>query len=103
MGAGFLLDEARLLRDLAHGFDPHPALVALLGGDPLPIRAELNAHYALHTDFVLALTAARELVVRPELRFRPLGEGALSSGLPLQARRMDKEEVGQLLACACDL
>ena len=104
-GAGFLLDTVRLERELEHGFETHPALLALLCGDPLPLREELNAHYALHTDFVLALTAGRELIVRPEFVFRPKagGAGTLPPTLRLYGRRMSKDELGVLLARACGL
>lgn len=102
-GAGFLLDSMRLERELEHGFDTHPALLALLGGDPLPLREELNAHYVLHTDFVLALTAGRELIVRPEFLFKPRADagGTLPPTLKLTGRRMSKDEIGVLLARAC--
>ncbi|GHF97453.1 hypothetical protein GCM10017783_06650 [Deinococcus piscis] len=104
-GAGFLLDSARLQRELEHDFVPHPAVLAFLGGDPAPLREELNAHYALHTDFVLALTAGRELIVRPEFVFRPAADGAgtLPPTLRLYGRRMSRDEIGVLLSRACGL
>ncbi|WP_261663950.1 hypothetical protein [Deinococcus sp. Marseille-Q6407] len=101
-GAGFLLDEPRLRRELEHDFVPHPAVVAFLGGDSGRLREELNAHYALQTDFALALTAGRELIVRPEFRFRPASSGGtLPPGLRLHGRRMGRDEIGVLLAQAC--
>lgn len=104
-GAGFLLDTVRLERELEHGFEAHPALLALLGGDPLPLREELNTHYVLHTDFVLALTAGRELIVRPEFAFglRPGSAGTLPPTLRLHGRRMGRDELGVLLSRACGL
>lgn len=104
-GAGFLLDSARLQRELEHDFVPHPAVLAFLGGDPAPLREELNAHYVLHTDFVLALTAGRELIVRPEFTFRPQPGAAatLAPGLPLHGQRMSRDEIGVLLSRACGL
>lgn len=101
-GAGFLLDTVPLDRELTEGFETHPALLAYLSGDPGPLREELNAHYALHTDFVLALTARRELIVRPEFEFRPSdGAASLPAGLTLRGRRMSKDEIGVLLSRAC--
>lgn len=103
--AGVFLDEARAARDLENGFAPHPALLALLGGDPAPLRAELNAHFELRVDFVLAFTARRDLIARPELRFVPLvaGLSSLPDGLTLDARRLGRDELHLLVQRACGL
>lgn len=102
-GAGLLADFARIQAELEDGFAPHPALVALLAGDRAPLTAELNANYALHLDFVVALCARRDLIARPEFRFRPTGEATLPGDLPLRARRMPRDEVHLLLQRACGL
>lgn len=106
-GAGPLADFARIKAELDGGFVPHPALVALLAGDRAPLTATLNTGYALHLDFVVALTARRDLIARPEFRFLPLAgappEEALSPELPLRARRMPRDTVHHLLHRACGL
>lgn len=103
--AGIFLDETRTARDLEDGFAPHPALLALLGGDPAPLRAELNAHFELRVDFVLAFTARRDLIARPELRFAPLvaGLSSLPDALTLDARRLGRDELHLLVQRACGL
>lgn len=104
-GAGLLLDTARVTGALEDGFETHPALLALLGGDPGPLRDELNAHFELRADFVLAFTAARDLIARPEFRFVPLERGVstLPPDLPLQTRRLGRDEVHLLVQRACRL
>ncbi|WP_027461333.1 hypothetical protein [Deinococcus murrayi] len=104
-GAALLLDVPRVTEALDEGFVAHPALIALLAGDPDPLRAELNAHYELRLDAVLAFTAARDLVARPEFRFVPLvpGLSELPADLPLRARRMGRDEVHVLVQRACGL
>ncbi|AZI42582.1 hypothetical protein EHF33_07345 [Deinococcus psychrotolerans] len=104
-GAALLLDQARLLEALEDGLDPHPALIALLGGDNLPLRELLNAHYTLRLNFVLAFTRSRDLIVRPEFKFVPkVGEKALlPTDLPLATRRLGRDEIRFLLDRACGL
>ena len=104
-GAGLLLDEARLLAELEDGLEPHPALIALLGGDNGPLRELLNKHYVLRVNFVLAFTRGRDLIVRPEFKFVPkTGEKAqLPTDLPLTPRRMGRDELRFLLERACGL
>lgn len=102
-GAGTFVDPAPLLRELEDGFETHPALLALLAGDPGPLRAELSEHHHLSLDFVLALTQGRDLVCRPEFRYRPLPGATLPSGLTLRPRRLARDEVNVLLLRACGL
>ncbi|WP_019585575.1 hypothetical protein [Deinococcus apachensis] len=104
-GAAFLLDTGRVSQSLDDGFETHPALLALLAGDPGPLRAELNAHFELKVDFVLAFTAARDLVVKPEFKYAPLVRGLsdLPLSLPLQTRRLARDEVHLLVQRACGL
>ena len=103
--AAIFLDSTRLLRELEEGFEAHPALLALLAGDALPLRTELNAHFELRADFVVALTARRDLIARPEFRFTPIVQGlsSLPDGLPLDARRLGRDELHLLLQRACGL
>ncbi|PTA69357.1 hypothetical protein [Deinococcus arcticus] len=102
-GAGIFLDTARTATHLEDSFAPHPALVALLSGDPAPLRAELNAHFELRVDFTLALTARRDLIARPELRFAPIVPGLsdLPPDLPLEVRRLGRDELHLLVQRAC--
>lgn len=104
-GAGFFLDIAPVLTELEDGFNPHPALLSLLAGDNAPLKAELNAHYTLKLDFIVALTAQRDFVARPEFKFVPTGVGAstLPSDLPLKPRRLGRDELNLLLLRACGL
>ncbi|AWN23368.1 hypothetical protein DKM44_09110 [Deinococcus irradiatisoli] len=104
-GAGVFLDEARVLAELEDGLAPHPALLALLGGDGGPLRELLGARYLLRLNFVLAFTRQRDLIVRPEFKFVPRpGEAAeLSGDLPLPARRIARDELRFLLDRACEL
>ena len=107
-GAGLLLDDARVLTALEDGLEPHPALLALLGGDAGPLREVLNAAYCLRLDFVLALTRPRDLIVRPEFVYQPRVtapplQTALPSDLPLVARRLGRDELRFLLYGACGL
>ncbi|ACO46031.1 hypothetical protein DEDE109153_02185 [Deinococcus deserti] len=104
-GAGVFIDTARILSDLEDGFEPHPALLALLAGDPGSLRTELNAHFELQLDFVVALTAGRDLIARPEFRYAPIvpGLSTLPADLPLRARRLPRDEVHLLLQRACGL
>lgn len=103
--AAVFLDTARILTELEDAFTPHPALVALLAGDPGPLREEVNAHFELRLDFVVALTARRDLIARPEFRFLPIVRGLseLPADLPLDARRLGRDELHLLLQRACDL
>lgn len=102
-GAGFLLDEAKLLAQLDEGLEPHPALLALLGGDPLPVREVLSTHYGLQANFVLAFTRGRDLILRPEFKFVPLAGHILPTDLSLSARRLGRDELHVLLKRACGL
>ncbi|MDV6374904.1 hypothetical protein [Deinococcus arenicola] len=101
--ASIFLDTSRLLKELEDGFEPHPALVELLSGDPFPLRTELNAHFELRADFVIAFTSRRDLIARPEFRFTPIVQGlsSLPEGLPLDARRLGRDELHLLLQRAC--
>ncbi|TDE87258.1 hypothetical protein [Deinococcus sp. S9] len=98
-----LLDTGRVLQALDEGFETHPALLALLAGDPEPLRAEVNAHFELRLDFVLAFTAARDLIAKPEFKYVPLVRGlsALPLSLPLPPRRLGRDEVHWLVQRAC--
>lgn len=104
-GAALLLDTARLLSQLEDGFETHPAMLALLAGDSDPLRAELNAHYELQLNFVVALTAGRDLIARPEFRYLPtvLGLSTLPAQLVLIPRRLGRDELHLLLQRACGL
>ena len=104
-GAALFLDTARVAEHLEDGFETHPALLALLGGDPGPLRAELNAHFELRVHFVLAFTAGRDLIAKPDFRFAPIvpGLGTLPPDLPLQARRLGRDEVHLLVQRGCGL
>jgi hypothetical protein len=104
-GAALLLDTGRITQALDDGFETHPALLSLLAGDPDPLRAELNAHFELELNFVLAFTVARDLIVRPEFKYAPLVRGLsdLPLSLPLQPRRLGRDEVHLLVQRACGL
>lgn len=104
-GAGLLLDEARVLVALDDGLAPHPALLALLGGDGGLLRDTLNTAYLLRLNFVLAFTRQRDLIVRPEFKFVPRGgeRAALPSDLPLTTKRLGRDELRFLLDRACGL
>ena len=102
--AGALLDATPLAQDLKGGFTPQPALLALLAGDSGPLRELLDAEYVLQLDFVLALTARRDLVLRPEFRYQPLpGHSTLPAGLPLRPRRLARDELHLLALRACGM
>lgn len=103
--AAVFLDLVKVGRELEDAFAPHPALVALLADDPAPLRAEVNAHFELRTDFSLALTARRDLIMRPEFRFTPIVRGlsALPDDLPLDARRLGRDELHLIVQRACGL
>ncbi|UBV41433.1 hypothetical protein LAJ19_07070 [Deinococcus taeanensis] len=105
MNAGIFLDVDRTARHLDDGFAPHAAMVALLAGDPAPLREELNAHFELRVDFTLALTATRDLICRPELRFMPVvpGLSSLPDDLTLEVRRLGRDELHLLVQRACGL
>lgn len=103
-GAGTFIDTTPILRDLEDGFATHPALLALLAGDPEPLRGELNAHYQLRLDFTVALTTRRDFICRPDFTFVPLGgAGTLPGDLKLRARRFGRDEINLLLLRACAL
>lgn len=104
-GAGLFVDTERLLRDLEDGFETHPALLALMAGDAGPLRDTLNAGYELRLDFTVALTAGRDLILRPEFRYAPLPENAdpLPSTVTLRTRRMGRDELHLLFQRACGL
>ena len=103
--AAIFLETGKVLRELEDTFVPHPALVALLADDPAPLRAEVNAHFELRIDFALALTARRDLIMRPEFRFLPIVRGLsdLPDDLPLEARRLGRDELHLLAQRACGL
>lgn len=103
--AAVFLELGRLLKELEDGFEAHPALVALLAGDSEPLRSEINAHYELKIDFILAFTARRDLIARPEFRFTPIVQGLsdLPPGLPMDARRLGRDEMHLLIQRACGL
>lgn len=104
-GAALMLDVGRVTQALDDGFETHPALLALLADDPGPLRAELNAHFELNVNFVLAFTAARDLIARPEFKYAPIVRGLsdLPLSLPLQPRRLGRDEVHLLVQRACGL
>lgn len=104
-GAGVFVDTDALHQDMADGFAPHPALLSLLAGDTEPLRALLSRAYVLQVDFVVALTAGRELVVRPEFRYAALpGQpDLLPPGLTLRPRRLKRDELNLLLLRACGM
>lgn len=104
-GAALLLDTGRVTQSLDDGFETHPALLALLAGDPDPLRAELNAHFELRVDFLLAFTAARDLIAKPEFKYAPLVRGLsdLPLSLPLPTRRLGRDEVHLLVQRGCGL
>lgn len=104
-GAGLFVDPAPLLGELQDAFAPHPALVAMLAGDVTPLRELLGEAYTLRLDFVVALTARRDLIARPEFRYLPLPgtEPPLPAGLPLRPRRLGRDELNLLLLRACGL
>lgn len=102
--AGGLLDVAKVEAAIADGFESHPALFALAAGDAAPLRAELDRNFDLHAGLTLALTRSRELVLRPELRYRPHpGAAPLPGDLPLTARRFSRDELRVVLERACGL
>ncbi|WP_424949309.1 hypothetical protein [Deinococcus sp.] len=67
----------------------------------------LSESYELHLDFVLGFTAARDLIVRPELRYRPSEflppADPLPEDLTLVPRRFGRDELRVLLERACGL
>ena len=105
--AGGLIDTARVLAALEDGLTPHPALLSLLAGDPDPLRQTLNEGYDLSLEFVLAFTTTRDLIVRPELKFRPSEfvppTDPLPTDVPLTPRRFARDELTVLLDRACGL
>lgn len=105
--AGGLIDTARVLAALEDGLTPHPALLALLQGEPEALRLTLNEGYDLCLDFVLAFTVSRDLIVRPELKYRPSEfvppADPLPSDVPLVPRRFARDELRVLLDRACGL
>lgn len=104
-GAAVFVDTSKILRELEDGFEPHPALVALLSGDDALLREELNSHFELRLDFIVGLTARRDLIARPEFRYVPIVQGlsSLPDHLPLEARRLGRDELHLLLQRACGL
>ncbi|WP_199698567.1 hypothetical protein [Deinococcus cavernae] len=103
--AGLFIDTAPILRELEDGFEVHPALIALLGGDPAPLRSELDAHHELQLDFTVALTAGRDFICRPDFKFVPIVKGLsnLPPQLKLRARRFSRDEINMLLLRSCGL
>ncbi|MFC4456488.1 hypothetical protein [Deinococcus sonorensis] len=105
--AGGLVDASRVEAALADGLALHPALISLLSGDVGPLQVTLNEGYDLHCDFVLALTSGRDLIVRPELRYRPSEftppNLPLPADVPLHPRRFGRDELRLLLDRACGL
>lgn len=102
-GAGGLLDVQRALDSLEEGLVPHPALLALLAGDPDPLRALLSAEYELRASFVLAFTRSRDLILKPELKYAPLAGEPLPRDLTLAPRRFSRDELRFLLERAVGL
>ncbi|WP_293914216.1 hypothetical protein [Deinococcus sp.] len=126
-GAGLLIDAEKVGSSLDEGLEPHPALIALLGGDSSLLRETLNLHYALRLNFVLAFTRHRDLILRPEFKFvlkpvekdhalgdvQPLDWNAIETAsaplpplpkdVPLNARRLGRDELRFLLERACGL
>ena len=103
--AGMFVDTTPILRELEDGFEVHPALIALLGGDTEPLKSELNAHYELQLDFTIALAANRDFICRPDFKFTPLVKGLsdLPTHLKLRARRFSRDEMNLLLLRACGM
>lgn len=103
--AGPLLDLDRVTASLDDGFEVHPALTALLGGDAAPLRALMDEAYLLSVVFVLAFTRDRDLILKPELQYVPRGGGApaLSRDVTLVPRRFTRDELRYLLERACHL
>ncbi|ULH15676.1 hypothetical protein MF271_03275 [Deinococcus sp. KNUC1210] len=105
--AGGLIDEARVLAQLEDSLTPHPALIALLSGDGGPLKTLLSEGYELNLEFVVGLTVARDLIVRPELRYRPSEFVPPADPLPddliLVPRRFGRDELRLLLERACGL
>ena len=126
-GAGLLIDAEKVGNSLDDGLEPHPALIALLGGDSSVLRETLNLHYALRLNFVLAFTRHRDLILRPEFKFvlkekpesptlgdvQPVDWNAIETApaplpplpkdVPLNARRLGRDELRFLLERACGL
>lgn len=101
--AGLFVDTTPILRELEDGFAIQPALIALLGGNTEPLKAELNAHFELQMDFTVALTASRDFICRPDFRYVPLVKGLsdLPGDLKLRSRHFSRDEINMLLLRAC--
>ncbi|WP_027481314.1 hypothetical protein [Deinococcus pimensis] len=99
--AGALLDVQRATTELDEEFGLHPALLALASGDPAPLVRLLDETYELRATFTLAFTRSRDLVMKPDLRYVPLGPDEL--GLKLVPRRLSRDELRFLLHRACGM
>lgn len=98
-GAGGLLDVDKATLEVDEGMVAHPALVALAGGDPELLKAFLSEAYTLRATFTLGFTKTRDLVLKPDFAFKPLGEDAL--GVKLVPKRFSKDELRFMLDKAC--
>lgn len=100
-GAGVMLDAEKAAREVDEGLVPHPALIALAGGDPAPLREFLNEAYELRLTFVLGFVKTRDLILKPEFVYKPLGEDVLKARLV--PRRFGRDELRFLLERACGM
>ncbi len=108
--AAIFLDFPRLATELEDGFEVHPAVIELMSGNLDTFKQAVNQNYLLQTNVVVALTANRDLIVRPEFRFvlRPLQLDKpeikpLPNSLNLPVRRLGRDEVQIILQKACGL
>ncbi len=98
--AGALLDIEKAEQEIEEtiaGFE----LLALAAGDPRPLQTLLSERYELRAAFVLALTKARDLIVRPELNYKVLEGDDL--GVKLVPKRFGRDELRFMLDKACGL
>ena len=100
VNAGTLLDVEKAeqeIEDTIAGFE----LLALAAGDPRPLQDLLSERFELRATFVLALTRSRDLILRPELTYRPLEGDDL--GVKLVPKRFGRDELRFMLDKACGL